>query len=596
MIVPMIKYSFLLHRDDLNGFLERLGRAGMVHVETNDVEPDEETSRLLQRAESFEKVCGELKSLKSDDAAMTFEGDAATFFDAFVKTKEELAQAEASRMQLEREVEEAAPWGDFDEADLERLAATPDVRPHFYSVSAKRFDPSWATRYPLFELNRNRGNVYFVILDDCPDFELQEVKMPSRPAKTLTETLRRAEARRDECRVRLASMAAAAKTLKDERARILESVEFNLARLGSRNEAEGSLKLLTGWLPRDMKSEFERVLDDGSAVWFAKEKLDANEIPPVLLKNGRFSRLFEPLTKLYSLPRHTELDPTVFVAPFFMLFFGFCLGDGGYGLFILAVASLLKLKIASPAVRSILSLAQWLGVGTLIFGFVTATFFGISMESVKLDKMAEQALGLPDSYGMLCLALVMGFVQIIVGMCLRVSVSVRRRGWKYALAELAWIVIILGGVALVALPSSLHAFVLPPLGAAVLVAFFYNMPGKNPIINFGSGLWTTYNVVSGLLGDLLSYIRLFALGMTGGVLGGVFNTLALDAGGGVGIPVASQLVTILILLFGHGLNFMLGVLGALIHPMRLIFVEFYKNTGFEGGGLPFKAFGKTNGN
>jgi V/A-type H+-transporting ATPase subunit I len=592
----MIKYSFLLHRDDLNEFLESLRQAGMVHVETENVEPDDETFRLLQRAELYEKTCGELKSLKPDASVVPFAGDAATLYDLFVKTKEELAQAETARMQLEKEVEEAASWGDFDEADLERLVATPDVRPHFYSVSAKRFDPQWATRYPLFELNTSRGNVYFVILDDCPDFELQEVRMPSRPAGKLTEELRRAETRRDECRARLLAMAAAAKVLKDERAWILESVEFNLARLGSRNEAEGSLKLLTGWLPRNMKKDFEQVLDAGGAIWFAKEKLDADEIPPVLLKNGRFSRLFEPLTKLYSLPKHTELDPTVFVAPFFMLFFGFCLGDGGYGLFILAVTSLLKLKIKSPAVRSILSLAQWLGVGTLIFGFVTATFFGLSMEKIKLDKIAEQALGLPESYGMLCLALLMGFVQIIVGMCLRVTVSVRRRGWKYALAELAWIVIILGGVALIALPETTRPFVLPPFGAALLVAFFYNMPGRNPLINFGSGLWTTYNVVSGLLGDLLSYIRLFALGMTGGVLGGVFNTLALDAGGGVGIPVVSQFVTILILLFGHGLNFMLGVLGAMIHPMRLIFVEFYKNTGFEGGGLPFKAFGKTNGN
>ncbi|MDE7357522.1 MAG: ATPase, partial [Bacteroidales bacterium] len=111
---------------------------------------------------------------------------------------------------------------------------------------------------------------------------------------------------------------------------------------------------------------------------------------------------------------------------------------------------------------------------------------------------------------------------------------------------------------------------------------------------FGSGLWATYNTATGLVGDLLSYIRLFALGLTGGILGSVFNTLALDAAAGVGVPVVSQLVMLAILLFGHSLNLALCVLGALVHPIRLTFVEFYKNAGFAGGGKAYKPFMKKN--
>jgi V/A-type H+-transporting ATPase subunit I len=99
-------------------------------------------------------------------------------------------------------------------------------------------------------------------------------------------------------------------------------------------------------------------------------------------------------------------------------------------------------------------------------------------------------------------------------------------------------------------------------------------------------------MISGLLGDLLSYIRLFVLGLTGGILGGVFNNLAVLTGDGMDIPVVSQLITLVILLFGHGLNFALNILGAVVHPLRLTYVEFYKNAGFDGGGYPFKLFEK----
>lgn len=109
-------------------------------------------------------------------------------------------------------------------------------------------------------------------------------------------------------------------------------------------------------------------------------------------------------------------------------------------------------------------------------------------------------------------------------------------------------------------------------------------------MNFGSGLWNTYNTVFGLLGDVLSYIRLFAVGLTGSILGGVFNSLAISMT--ESLPgVARFICMLLILLVGHGLNFGLCMISSLVHPIRLIFVEYYKNSEFEGGGksyVPFK--------
>jgi V/A-type H+-transporting ATPase subunit I len=126
------------------------------------------------------------------------------------------------------------------------------------------------------------------------------------------------------------------------------------------------------------------------------------------------------------------------------------------------------------------------------------------------------------------------------------------------------------------------------LSLAGLLIFIFNTPKRNPLINIGAGLWNTYNMVTGILGDLLSYIRLFALGICGGVMGFVFNDLAMQLSGD--IPVVSQIVMLIILLAGHSLNIFMSGLGAFVHPMRLTFVEFYKNAGFEGGGKKYKPF------
>jgi V/A-type H+/Na+-transporting ATPase subunit I len=109
-------------------------------------------------------------------------------------------------------------------------------------------------------------------------------------------------------------------------------------------------------------------------------------------------------------------------------------------------------------------------------------------------------------------------------------------------------------------------------------------------MNVGVGLWTTYNMVTGILGDLLSYIRLFALGISSAIMGFVFNSLAVEMSGS--IPVLSILIMIIILVIGHSINIFMSGLGAFVHPLRLTFVEFYKNAGFSGGGKQYNPFRK----
>lgn len=143
----------------------------------------------------------------------------------------------------------------------------------------------------------------------------------------------------------------------------------------------------------------------------------------------------------------------------------------------------------------------------------------------------------------------------------------------------------------VQLPEVVKNIFLVIAGLGLLVAFLYNTPGKNIFLNFGTGLWNTYNMASGLLGDTLSYIRLFAIGLTGAILGGVFNSLAVDMTEGMNI-VLRVICMLLILLVGHAINIGLCTISSLVHPLRLIFVEYYKNAEFEGGGKAYQPFKK----
>ena len=198
-----------------------------------------------------------------------------------------------------------------------------------------------------------------------------------------------------------------------------------------------------------------------------------------------------------------------------------------------------------------------------------------------------------DSDKLFNLALILGAVQIIFGMIVKAIGAIRRYGFVYSLETWGWLLLLLGGVSMYLvsekslLPPDIFKYVcFAVFGIAGVLIFFFNSPGRNPLVNFGSGLWNTYNMVTGIMGDLLSYIRLFALGICSGVMGFVFNDLAMKLSGET--PVISQLVMLFILLLGHSLNIFMSTLGSFVHPMRLTFVEFYKNAGFEGGGKKYK--------
>ena len=177
-----------------------------------------------------------------------------------------------------------------------------------------------------------------------------------------------------------------------------------------------------------------------------------------------------------------------------------------------------------------------------------------------------------------------------------------RFGFRQTVSAWGWLLLIVGGIVAAFLgigglisPEVLKWVIIGIGGISALGIYIFNTPGKNPISNIGSGLWDTYNMATGILGDVLSYIRLYALGLAGGMLGQAFNILA-DMIVKDGFSAINWLPFLLIILFGHILNIAMSSLGAFVHPLRLTFVEYFKNAGYEGKGNEYNPLTKEKNN
>ena len=317
--------------------------------------------------------------------------------------------------------------------------------------------------------------------------------------------------------------------------------------------------------------------------------------------------MFESLTGMYGMPNYNEYDPTPIVSIFFLLFFAMCLGDAGYGLILVLVGLAMKkgwLKIAM--FDGIGGLIATLGAATAVIGGALGTFFGMSIINLVPEGTAAWnyynfvGSNIPTPMGELpfqmLLALGIGVFHICLAMVIKAVGYTKRLGFKENIATWGWTLLIVGGLIVVLLGAgkllSAEAikWAIIAIGAiSALAIYIFNTPGRNPLINVGAGLWDTYNMATGILGDVLSYIRLFALGLAGGMLGAAFNDLGKMVLGDGGL---NWVFFILILVVGHVLNLLMSCLGAFVHPLRLNFVEYFKNSGYEGKGKTYNPLKK----
>ncbi len=607
MITKMKKLSFLIHSKEYEGFLEHLRSLGIVHVirKQQGTVQNEELQEDLNLLARCKNAIRELESsAKNEPMGSGPNGTTKGFaFDTPAKVLERFDILEADKVvqeqtlqALSRDRAQLLPWGDFEPSKVERLAAA-GYNIGFYTCPLRAFKDEWTDKYGVIEIERDKQKVNFVTVthtDVTVDIDAEQVHLPHMSLSAVESDIAKTKAAIDAIPAKLAQLAQVGIPVLEKAVRELENnIDFGRVRLTGEKLAADSLILLEGWIPAADVDEVSKALDM-KGVFFDVEDPQPDDDIPIQLSNNKFAKLFEPLTKLYMLPTYQELDLTLFFAPFFMLFFGLCLGDTGYGLLmIVALPIFTKLfQLINP------NFSKWLvvlfGASTMLCGLLSGTFFGFNMYDLDIpfvQKMKE--ILYTDNSTMFTVSLCIGVVQILFGMAIKaVNLSIQC-GVKYALGTIGWLVLLITvGVSVLAGFEFSNPVVMGILIAAAVLIFLFNSPGKNPLLNIGLGLWDTYNMATGLLGDVLSYVRLFALGLSGGILANVFNSMAV--GMAPDNKVAGFIVMVLIFVIGHALNIFMNILGAIVHPMRLTFVEFFKNSGYTGGGTEYKPFKITN--
>ena len=586
MIASMTKYSFILLNGQQNNLLEQLQEIGLVDI-TRSTKPIDDTSQKLSG--EVELLDGLIHGLNNavipEDITPEFiDGDIVRLAGGqIMRYSEDTVEIKL----LEKEVKDLRAWGQFDRSILDKLAQA-GVPVHFHILPQKQYKKEWEQEYALSIIYGTKGKtVYFVVAGEdplpgevpVPESSVEEKKALLEEKKThFKKTLRR-----------IAGAKERIPELEGLRQKALEKLDLYLASVTAESAAEDTIVTLVGYAPTESDETVTEALNK-MGVLYIKEEAQAQDNPPITFRNNWFVRQFEVLTDMYGRPAYNGFDPTPFISVFFLLFFALCMGDAGYGLVLIVIGLMLK-KV--PSFKDMAPLVVLLGGGTVIAGFFLHTFFSIDIAEWKIFEPVK-FLFLPDQIagyaGGMVLSIVVGIIHLCLAMTVKAIQAVKVKGIEASLGTLGWTLLIVGGVIVGGfslagvLSSEITKWIIIVLGVvSALGIFVFNDPNRNKFANVGMGLWDTYNTVTGLLGDVLSYLRLYALGLAGSMLGMAFN----DMGGmvlGDGSKPLLWIPFIVLVLLGHTLNVAMCALGAFVHPLRLNFLEFFKNSGYEAAG------------
>lgn len=605
MVTRMKKFTFLAFHKDYEQFLDELRNLGLIHVveSKKSTEDSEEMFRLISHTKLLREAKNTLQKFIDKQDNIEYNKPDVILGNLIPQKIEEIENeraALAQQLQIStKERDSLLPWGNFDPKQIENLKDA-GWNIDFFVVSDNQYNPEWENIYDSVIINKETSKTYFVTVSKdssvASELNLEAEKLPNISLPELDSLIKSIGEKMIEQDKKLKSLVADLPSVDAALEYFSQKITYTKVLQSTTSLAEDKIMLLQGWAPENNENDISKYLSEKSVYYEVSDPKPEDDVP-IKFNNNKFFRLFEPLTELYMLPKYNEIDLTPYFAPFYMLFFGLSLGDIGYGLFLLLVGliakSVMKDKLSSY-MKAVMSLVVVLGASTMVAGMLTGGFFGFDIYELPFQFAQDVKNKVYfDNNDMFLLSLKLGVVQILFGMIMKVANRTKQLGFKHALSTIGWFVFLVSIIVSFLYPTflpmfgTLHLIIVIPM---LMLIFFYNSPGKNPFYNFGLALWDTYNMATGLLGDILSYVRLFALGLSGGILATVFNDLA--AGMSPDNMVLKPIVYVLIFVIGHAINLFMNALGALVHPVRLTFVEFYQNSEFEGGGKKYNPFKK----
>ena len=576
MITKMTKYTFVLMSGRRDKFLEDIQELGVVDITRSTKAIDEHSEHLMFEIEDTRKHISQIKA-------------------GYNHHLQELV-VKAGALAVEEK--ELLPWGDYDREKLESIG----LPVTFGIISKKNYNSAWPEDYPMDIVSEDDSNCYVVIFGEVPDIPVKLVPVPKKTLSEVRSEHKIADEDVNRYRKILESCRKDIPLLEKKEAELTAELNLYLASDAAESAVESKILIFQGFAPAEDNARLAEALDSMDVIWFAEDAVKEDN-PPIKLRNNWFSRQFEVLTSMYGMPVYDEFDPTILLSIFFLLFFAMCMGDAGYGILLIAIGLFLKGKEGGLA--KLWSLIITLGAATFVVGIVMGGFFGIDLSAQawvpdglkKIMITGDITVGGGTYAKQMILSLGIGILHICLALIVKTVWTIRNNGVKNSLGTIGWTLLIVGGIIALAIgltgvisESAMKWALIIIACISALGIYFFNKWGRNPLVNLGAGLWDTYNTASGLMGDVLSYIRLYALGLSGGMLGSTFNQIAEMVKGPD--PTWQWVPFIIILLIGHALNLAMSCLGAFVHPLRLNFVEFFKNSDYQGRGTQYNPLKK----
>lgn len=603
MKVSFKKLTLLVfHRQKLQ-ITEMLQKIGVLHIEINKDFRSENADTVERRRSKLLKAVEIIETYAGNETANP--GKSEVFVDAIVENVLELKyRIEANilhRETLLKEKLQRIPWNDFDLSKIQRLTAR-GLKIKLCIASKKEYETFDFGSLIHHAVQITSNQAYFAVIGQ-PDkpIPFESVKVPDRTLSELLETEERLQNENEDIQLEIAAYAYCLPKLKAELIHIENELAFTMAQGSYLEHNQGVILSLTGWFPEAMENDLITYLKTEKLTYAIEKPRPGNDVP-VNLQNNQYSKLFEPITKIFELPNYYEWDPTPLIAVFYPIMFAYCLGDAGYGL-IFFLAALIGWFSFFKNTRSLALLGMILGIVTTVMGLIkSGSVFGIPTNSQEWELF--QGLGkyvlISDDrdfiFNAFNVALMIGVVQIFLGIFVSIYNKFMYEHWTKAISQIGKLFIVFG-VIWIFLADMQDMAALQHLGilrqillitGVILVLFFHDMEQALPA-RAASGLLPLFFIFTGILGDVLSYVRLFALGVASSVLGLVVNQIGMQI---MENSWWGAIIGVIFLVFGHTLNFCIAVLGSFVHPLRLTFVEFYNNAQFKGGGKEYRPFRK----
>lgn len=583
MIVPMKKVLLLALESDARNALEELRNAGVMQID-NAEQSSNDTLLIVENRSKAERVLAELEKFDADaDPESKLTG--AEVLEKAQNALEKRTAAESDAEKIRRRMVRLEPWGDFKLKTLEELKSQ-----GVFITLCEGDDEKFAEAQSLENICcreiSSEGHVhYFVLmgtvqadLEKFPGITLAEDDDPGLLRQKFEELSKSVE----ECNNELAELARSKGALEKAIAALGNSLEFQQA--VDALTAAGSVVYLTGFVPEpELEVLRSAAKKNGWGLVISDPAEDENV--PVLLKENKFTRLIKPLFDFLGvLPGYREMDVAGGVLIFFTIFYAMIIGDAGYGSICLILALIAKAKFRSKeALRLPINMLILLSTATVIWGALAGSWFGIP--GIPGIKWLTDPATKDGNIQFFCFLLAFG--QLALG---RVWRAIHEGGLRSYVRHIGWALIVLGNFVLtlkiIVWQGAFPVWMYWVYGVGLLMVMVADVNWKDPADCFQF----PFNVI-GSFTDVLSYIRLFAVGMAGGCIASSFNNMGLDIfkASAWFIPLG-----ILAILCGHLLNIALAFMSVLVHGVRLNTLEFSNHTGLSWSGQKFKPFKNNN--